>query len=353
MSFFSRSVAAFVATLAISAAATAQSFNLDCLNVYGNPTGAYGAAASQPGYWNNIDGFGGALPVALTDVGGTLTTVTMDASAGFNFSFNNAATSGDDQALMDDLQCTAGTTVWTINGLAAGDYKVYAYAWAPDNPTGFLTGVAVTGGSAGTQSCGGAAWSGAHVAGITYVTDQVNGVLAGGSLTITFSVVSGFGSVNGMQIEKLPAGPPPTVYCTSGTSTNGCSPAISATNNPSVSFAAPCQVNIANVEGQKNGIIFYGLASNPAGSLWCPLGSSYLCVKAPTTRTGNQGSGGTVGACDGTMFLDWDAFQIAHPGALGQPWLPGAQAHLQGWYRDPPACKTTQLTEALTLTYTP
>jgi len=95
------------------------------------------------------------------------------------------------------------------------------------------------------------------------------------------------------------------------------------------------------------------LTSNPAGSPWCATSSSMLCVKAPNQRTGTQDSGGNAGMCDGTYFLDWDVYQAANPGALGQPWALGNNAHVQGWHRDPPACKTTQLTQALTLTYLP
>jgi hypothetical protein len=76
-------------------------------------------------------------------------------------------------------------------------------------------------------------------------------------------------------------------------------------------------------------------------------------VKAPTQRTANQGSGGTANACNGLMSLNWDLYQQTHPTALGNPWLVGAKAYVQGWYRDPPACKTTQLTQAIALTYVP
>ncbi|MCC7014273.1 MAG: hypothetical protein IT454_17065 [Planctomycetes bacterium] len=351
-----RSIARNLATLVLAtvtaAVAAAQSFNIDCNNVFAKPTNAYGAAAAQPGYWTNVDGFGLLAPQPLFDTAGAATSVTMDATTGFNFAFDNALTSGNDAALLDDLQDINGATTWTIAGLSAGNYKVFAYAWAPDNVS-YVTGVNVVGGANGTQNCGGAAWSGAHVAGVTYVADQVNAVPSGGSITIQFTTVTGFGSANGIQIVKLPNGPAPTPYCTSGTSTNGCQPLISATNNPSLSLAAPCAITIQGVEGQKNGIVFYGLTPNFAGSSWCGSGTSLLCVKSPTQRTSNQNSGGTAGLCDGQISLNWDTYQLTHPGALGNPWFVGATAHVQGWYRDPPACKTTQLTQAITLTYLP
>ena len=147
-----------------------------------------------------------------------------------------------------------------------------------------------------------------------------------------------------------PAGP--STYCTAGTSSLGCQPAIAADVNPSVSLAWPCQIDVTSVDAQRNGILFYGLSA--LTQPWCASGgSSFLCVKAPTQRTLSQSTGGTFGQCDGTLSLDWNAFQLANPGALGSPWSAGSKAYVQGWFRDPPSCKTTSLTDAVELTYMP
>ena len=144
----------------------------------------------------------------------------------------------------------------------------------------------------------------------------------------------------------------PVSYCTAGTTTNGCSASISASANPSATFATPCLVTIASVEGQKTGIVFYGLDALPQP--WCSSGgTSFPCVKAPTYRTLSQSSGGNVSQCNGSLTLDWNAFQLATPGALGAPFTPGRKLYLQGWFRDPPACKSTNLSNALELTCTP
>jgi subtilisin-like proprotein convertase family protein len=146
----------------------------------------------------------------------------------------------------------------------------------------------------------------------------------------------------------------PTAYCTSGTSTNGCVPAISANAQPSVSQATTPIITIANVEGQKFGIIFYGINNSgftPAP--WAPASNSFLCVKGPTQRTGSVSSNGTLGACDGVLSLDWNAYQAANPLAVGNPWSTGNKVYVQGWYRDPPAPKTTNLSDALEMTYAP
>jgi hypothetical protein len=144
----------------------------------------------------------------------------------------------------------------------------------------------------------------------------------------------------------------PIVYCTAGTTTNGCVPAIAASASPSVSFANACSLSIANVEGQKSGLIFYsitGANSQP----WSATSTSFLCVKSPTQRSQPQSSGGTANACDGSLTLDWNAFQTANPGSLGNPWSAGDKVYVQGWFRDPPAPKTTNLSDAVELTYLP
>jgi len=342
-----RGMLAIGIALTCAAAARAQDFNVDVLNNFGTPTSAYGAAATQAGFWMNLDGGLPATAHPMTDINGCATAATVTYTAGFNFFFDNALTLGDDHALMDDLQCLAGGTVWTIAGLTEGDYAVYAYAWAPDSPLLFLTNVTVTGGSAGTQVCGGAAWTGAHVDGVTYVDDGVS-VAAGGSITITFGITASFGSVNGLQLVRKNL----TSYCTPpapGTS-NGCIPKIDANKPPNITHTSGCMITVTAVEGLKNGIMFYGLA--PHAGAWC-AGSNLLCVKSPTARTGNQASGGTANMCDGSMVLDWDLYQTTHLGALGQPWLSGVHAYVQGWFRDPPACKTTYLSQALDMTYVP
>jgi hypothetical protein len=57
--------------------------------------------------------------------------------------------------------------------------------------------------------------------------------------------------------------------------------------------------------------------------------------------------------CDGSFSLNWDAYQAANPAALGQPWAVGSQVFVQAWFRDPPAPKTTNLSNALEMTYVP
>ena len=149
-------------------------------------------------------------------------------------------------------------------------------------------------------------------------------------------------------------GPGPVAYCTAGTSSNGCVPSIAANNNPSVAHSNPCNISISGVEGLKFGIVFYGI--NQTGfspTPWAVGSSSFLCVKGPTQRTGTTSSGGTLNLCNGVLALDWNAYQTANPTSVGNPWAAGAKVYVQGWYRDPPAPKTTNLSNALEMTYVP
>ncbi len=80
---------------------------------------------------------------------------------------------------------------------------------------------------------------------------------------------------------------------------------------------------------------------------WGAGGTSTMCVKVPNQRMNKLPSGGTFGACDGVLSQDWLAFLAAQPGALGQPFGAGVVVNAQGWFRDPSAVKSTNLSNAL------
>jgi hypothetical protein len=85
-----------------SAPAAAQAINIDVNNLYGTPSSSFGGAASQPGVWNSVLPTVGSAP--LVDIGGNATGATITAAGmAASYSFDNLGTTGDDQALMDDL----------------------------------------------------------------------------------------------------------------------------------------------------------------------------------------------------------------------------------------------------------
>ena len=139
-----------------------------------------------------------------------------------------------------------------------------------------------------------------------------------------------------------------TSYCTAGTTTNGCNALISSTGSASRSLASGFDVSVLGVEGEKQGLVFFGMSGGKAMP-W-GTGTSYFCVKGPSTRTNVQGSGGNSGQCDGTFALDFNAWMAANP-AKAPP--PGGQVWMQSWFRDPPAPKSTSLSDALTFSVCP
>jgi hypothetical protein len=213
---------------------------------------------------------------------------------------------------------------------------------SPDGTVWFYDAAGVQIGTATVVDASDCAW---HWNGWSLSTPAKKVRLASSNGTGTYLMM------DSLQVDHSVA--PPVVYCTAGTTTNGCLASISATSNPNVAHSNTCQIAIANVEGQKSGIIFYALTQ--LVQPWCTTssGSSFLCVKPPTMRTGVQSSGGTSTLCNGAMALDWNAFQLANPSALGAPWSAGQKSYVQGWFRDPASCKTTSLSDALELTYQP
>lgn len=143
-------------------------------------------------------------------------------------------------------------------------------------------------------------------------------------------------------------------FCTAGTTTNGCAPSMSGAGSASASAGSGFSISISHVEGQRTGLIFYGTNNSSWSPLpWASGSTSFLRVKPPTQRTVAQSSGGTSGACDGTLSIDWNAFIAANPGVLGTPFTGTETVYAQGWFRDPAAPKTTNLSNALQFSVCP
>jgi hypothetical protein len=178
-------------------AARAEFINVDYGTDFGTPSAAYGGAANQPGFWNNPAIATG--PQQLRDLGGALTSATIELSGIFYpFSFDNPALQGDDRALMNDFVGLGSATV-RVRGLAAGDYDLITYGWGSDNAS-YRTGISVNG--LPEQSVGGA-WPGSQKLGVTYAEHMVH-LDAGQDLVVTAVTLSGFGSINGLQIAPTP-----------------------------------------------------------------------------------------------------------------------------------------------------
>lgn len=209
---FCAAVTAFAA-----GAAFGQSFNLDLGTSiqggagFGPPSAAHGAAAVQPGFWNNLTG-ATVTTLALNNLGGAATAVTFTRSSalGGDFAFDNALTTGDRALLIDDgqdLSATTGNVIYRFNNLSAGLYEVYTYAVAPDVPTSDFTSVFVVNStSTNPQIVGGAMPSQAvgYVLGQTHALHVVS-LTAPGFIEIRADGQAGsFGTVNGFQLRLVP-----------------------------------------------------------------------------------------------------------------------------------------------------
>lgn len=144
-----------------------------------------------------------------------------------------------------------------------------------------------------------------------------------------------------------------STYCTAGTSTHGCVASISATGIPSASASSGFTISVSSLEGEKSGLIYYGIDNtgftpHPFGS-----GTSFWCVKAPVQRTILRFSGGTSNTCNGSFSLDWNAFVASTPGCLGSPFSIGDDVFAQAWYRDPTSPDTVNFSNALEFSVCP
>ena len=106
------------------------------------------------------------------------------------------------------------------------------------------------------------------------------------------------------------------------------------------------QITAASTEAQRAGAFFYGLNGGVALP-WSASSTSFMCVKAPLQRTELQTASGTIQQCNGSLTLDFNAWRVAHPTALGQPLQVGQVVSMQCWFRDPLAAKGTSLSDAL------
>ncbi len=145
-----------------------------------------------------------------------------------------------------------------------------------------------------------------------------------------------------------------TSYCLPGTSVGGCNAMISASGVPSSPNALPWWqvdpfvIRMMGIPAQRSALMFYGLSA--VNWPWGPTSSSRLCVAYPVERLGLDVSLGSLGACDGEIAVDLNAFMLAHPAALGAPFAVGQDLFVQGWYRDPGASRDTNLSDALKVT---
>lgn len=129
-----------------------------------------------------------------------------------------------------------------------------------------------------------------------------------------------------------------TSYCFQS-NTGECAAVLGSIGIASTSATSGFELIASSLPGQRSAQIFYGL--QPGSGF-----GNGLCVLSPVQRLISGNSGGTAGACDGELRVDWNAWRDAHPGALGTPFGAGQAIYAQTWFRDPTATTAYRLTNA-------
>ncbi|MFT3683641.1 MAG: right-handed parallel beta-helix repeat-containing protein [Phycisphaerales bacterium] len=193
----------------------------------GQPTILFAGAADQGGYWNPINyPLTSTSPVGVRDLGNSFNAVTLTPTWGGSISrggvtFNNAATSGDYELLMDDGLDLGGPSNGahqiTLGLFAPGVYQVVTYACAPDNSS-YRTQIETRSGATvfGTTEVGGVIPA-TPVAPATHADHTVTLGVAG-NITIQATTTVTFGTLNGIQVKRLN---PTRLYVRSGAPANG------------------------------------------------------------------------------------------------------------------------------------
>jgi hypothetical protein len=178
-------------------------------------------------------------------------------------------------------------------------------------------------------------------------------LLGGGAYLNIHTSVFPAGEIRGQMHALCVCDPSFANYCTPGTSASGCTATLSATGIPSATCPGGFLVTATGVEGNKDGLFFYG-TNGPQAVSW-GNGTSFQCVTPPVKRGGLLNGVGTPGLCDGTFSQNLNArWCPTCPKPSHNPGV-GADMQCQLWYRDPmnTSNQTTSLSDAIRWTVCP
>src|SRR5688500_14778757 len=166
----------FVLLLVLATPASGQSFNIDFGPETSLPSSSHGAAG-LPGAWNAIGVVTAFERVPLVGLDGLPTDARLYMFGGSNLSLltvDEAATTGEDEALMDDMligPCDPVDVCIWVENLAPGDYEVITYGRTPGDPA-WICPLRVDFATTGPVNVGGA-WPGGHAETVTYARHEV------------------------------------------------------------------------------------------------------------------------------------------------------------------------------------
>jgi hypothetical protein len=280
---------------------------------------------------------------------------------GSAFQFDNPGTVGDDNNLMDDGQ-TVGlvpvSTTWTFSGLQSGDYRLYTYAWAGDNPASQST---VSAGMVTGRRTVGGAWPGQQQEGVTYAVHLFS-IQAGAQISVMIASTAGIARVNGFQLVLAP--PPGTYLCFGDGSGTQCpagnnSPAgaaegclnsmgmgalITAFGNPSISN----DTLVLHGSQMLTGPCLYFQGNNLVnGGAGAVFGDGLRCVGGTVVRLGTKAN---IAGASSYPFLGDLSVSVRGACAVGDVRM------YQVWYRNAAAfctASTFNLTNGLQLIWAP
>ncbi len=306
--------------------------------IHGAPSAAHGAAAGIAGFWNEIDtdaiGAGGFpfTATGLVDLSGAGTGITVtfdDLGSGMDaFLYDNPATSGGVDALLDDLAFFGGAAILEVRGLMPGRYEVFTYATTPDGAP-HETRVRVIGSPDPSQDVGGP-FAGGYALGVTHARHEIT-VGPGGTVLIRLDVAAEFMSVNGFQI--VPFGAAADLGATY------CSPAVLNASGDAGEISAlgsarrsSNDVTLTASSLPQNQFGFF-LNSQTQGFVVAPGGSiGNLCLGGSIGRYAGPGQVLSSGAT-GAFSLALDLAITPTPSGLVSI-SPGETWNFQAWYRD-------------------
>jgi hypothetical protein len=257
-----RSILPLPIVLSLVLSAAGQSINIDVGTPAQVPGTHYGAAGLS-GVWNSVNTATNVYTNNLLDVNGNVTQARYKQIGGSQvLVIDDPATSGNDDAFMDDYLITYTPTLETCHflyNLDNGIYELLLYSWMPNRPD-----------VQGYNSCDqeppyapnhphfvvGGAWPGQQVEGITFTRHIC--YVTQGNIWAHSGIVPGHNAAdgaaaNGLQIRKLPPQSPGDMNCDGSVNGGDIDGFIKAISNwPAYAADHPtCNVTNADMDGDQ------------------------------------------------------------------------------------------------------